>query len=74
MIVEIPSCTEHEGFRIATYEISDRCPVCGGPRGETFRTLSYDGSRRMEVDGWVNPCGHVDRYEAVRVEAALPKN
>ena len=71
MIVEIPSCTEHEGFRIATYEISDRCPVCGGPRGETFRTLSYDGWKL--TDG-VNPCGHVDRYEAVRVEAALPKN
>lgn len=46
------------------------CPACGGPRGEVFRTHSFDGSRRQTVDGWKNPCGHVDMYADVRQEAA----
>lgn len=45
------------------------CPVCGGPRGEPFQTLSYVGSRRCDVDGWVNPCGHIDNYADVALEA-----
>ncbi len=74
MLVEIPSRIQHEGIYKATYKISDSCPVCGSPRGKSFRTLSYDGSRRMDVDGWINPCGHVDVYSAIRAEAALSKN
>ena len=64
MIVTIPACDEHCGYMSATYEISDKCPVCGGPRGQIFGILSYDGSRRLHVDGWKNPCGHVDKYSA----------
>ena len=45
------------------------CPVCGGPRGDIYRTHSYDGSRRMSVDGWQNACGHVDKYADVVAEA-----
>ncbi len=68
MIVEIPLVTEHEGIWSAKYEISDKCPICGGPRGEIFRGLSYDGSRRLGVDCWKNPCGHVDKYDDIRKE------
>lgn len=68
-IVEIPSCEQHEGLRSTKVEVRWTCPTCGGPRGETFRTLSYDGSRRLGVDGWENPCGHVDKYADVRREA-----
>jgi hypothetical protein len=45
------------------------CPHCKGPRGEPFKIPSYDGSRRMIVDGWKNPCGHVDKYADVVDEA-----
>lgn len=48
-----------------------RCPRCGGPRGEVFRTISYDGSRRLACDGWKNPCGHIDFYATARHEATL---
>lgn len=45
------------------------CPSCGAFRGDPFATVVYDGSRRLAVDGWVNQCGHVDEYDAVRAEA-----
>ena len=67
--VQIPAMGEHQGFYTITVELEWRCPVCGGPRGDVRRVLSYDGSRRLECDGWTNPCGHVDKYWAVRQEA-----
>lgn len=68
MIVTIPSHPNHNGQELASFEISDICPVCKGPRGQVFGTHSFDGSRRLNVDGWNNPCGHVDTYEAIRKE------
>lgn len=69
MTVTIPACTQHEGMYSITIEIPDTCPTCGGPRANTtFKQLSYDGSLRLLVDSWHNPCGHVDKYEAVRIE------
>lgn len=73
-VVEVPACVEHDGPRSVLVALRWTCPVCGGPRGDVFRTVSYDGSRRLDCDGWVNPCGHVDKYGDVRVEAeALQK-
>lgn len=69
--VRIPGCVDHAGLHIVAVELVWLCPECGGPRGEPFDTLSYDGSRRLEVQGWVNPCGHTDQYGAVRTEAGL---
>ena len=37
--------------------------------GRLRAAISYDGSRRLNCDGWSNPCGHVDYYSAVRAEA-----
>lgn len=71
MIVTIPACIEHRGIKSVTLEIADKCPVCGGPRGEPYKTSSYDGSRRLQCDGWMNPCGHVDKYSDVRKEGRL---
>ena len=70
MTVTIPACAEHWGVYSVTVEISDLCPVCGGPRGKKFKGFSYDGSKRLLCDLWKNPCGHVDKYSAVRQEAA----
>lgn len=67
--VTIPSCGMHEGMYRRRVTLLWECPQCGGPRGEPFRTISYDGSRRLGCDGWVNPCGHTDYYSAVRHEA-----
>lgn len=69
--VRIPACHEHAGHHARTVTLPWVCPQCGGPRGEPFPTVSYDGSRRLACDGWVNPCGHLDTYAAVRQEAAL---
>ncbi len=70
MIVQIPTRQDHEGYPgyLGLFEIADNCPVCGGPRGKVYQTISYDGSRRLHCDGWDNPCGHIDRYSAVRDE------
>ncbi len=78
MIVTIPSRTQHEGLYLGTYEISNFCPKCGMSRGKILGTHSFDGSRRMNVDGWHNKCGHLDKYcdvrkEGKRVEFKKPK-
>ncbi len=68
--VTIPACSEHGGLYATRVVLKWECPVCGGPRGEVNPTFSYDGSRKLSCDGWHNPCGHVDKYSTVRVEAA----
>lgn len=67
--VRIPGSTEHAGWHLRTVTLLWVCPRCGGPRGEPFPGVSYDGSRRLSVDQWINPCGHVDWYSRVRAEA-----
>lgn len=69
--VRIPGSVEHAGHYSIDVTLLWECPTCGGPRGEVFDTLSYDGSRRLGVHGWKNPCGHVDAYGAVRREAGV---
>lgn len=65
-IVTIPAREEHEGFYQVDVVLPWTCMVCGGPRGEPAPVRSYDGSRWMMVDGWTNPCGHVEKYSAIR--------
>ena len=76
MKVIIPRLSQHEGYpgNAVEVEISDTCPKCGGKRGESFNTISYDGSRRLHVSGWVNPCGHVDKYSDAMEEVANQLN
>jgi len=69
MTVTVPMCAEHQGFYSTTVKISENCPVCGERRGDVYKGFSYDGSRRLVVDCWENPCGHIDKYDAVRKEA-----
>ena len=58
-----------------TIEISDTCPKCGAKRGiKQWQGLSYDGSRRLEVDLWINECSHIDKYSEVREEYFNQKN
>lgn len=71
MIVTIPAYETHHGLYSMTVTISATCPKCGGPRGETYKGFSYDGSLRLVVDCWKNPCGHVDYYEDVRKEVCI---
>lgn len=69
--VRIPATATHEGHWAINVTLDWICPVCGGPRGEIYDTISYDGSRRLGVNGWRNPCGHVDYYDNVRDEAKI---
>ena len=68
--VHIPSCDNHEGVYAIDVRLRWRCPVCGKPRGKITRGRSYDGSLCLDVDTWVNSCGHVDKYADVRREAS----
>lgn len=67
--VTIPATDQHEGYYKTTITLNWVCPICGGPRGEPHPVRSYDGSLFMCVDGWNNPCGHVDKYADCRREA-----
>jgi hypothetical protein len=64
----------HEGMHSLTVTLPWICPHCGGPRGEVFDTISWDGSRRLGCHGWTNPCGYVDGYSSVRREAEALKH
>ena len=71
MKVTIPRINEHCGLRsnLITVEISNFCPKCGAMRGiKRWQGLSFDGSRRLEVDCWQNECWHIDMYEDIREE------
>lgn len=70
MSVVIPARETHEGIDWVLVLIKTTCPICGGPRGVPSFGVSYDGSRRLKCSVWENPCGHVDKYSAVRKEAA----
>jgi hypothetical protein len=67
--VTVPAHSEHNGVDAKSITLKWNCPTCGGPRGEVTQVRSYDGSRILFCDGWSNPCGHVDKYSAVLVEA-----
>lgn len=71
MKVTIPRITEHAGCpgNAITVTISDSCPKCGAKRGiQIWKGFSYDGSRKLEVDCWLNECEHIDKYADVRRE------
>lgn len=68
--VTIPGSEQHNGLHSIRVTLPWTCPQCGGPRGEPFPGISYDGSRQLNCDRWQNACGHVDLYSAVRREAA----
>lgn len=50
--------------------ISANCPVCGERRGEPEGVNQYDDGASYWVQVWANPCGHIDRYADVVIEAA----
>ncbi len=52
-----------------TVTISAFCPRCGGRRGEPRGLNQCDDGAWYWVQVWDNPCGHVDMYADVAVEA-----
>lgn len=68
--VTVPACIDHAGIHSMQVTLVWSCPECGGARGEPYQAISWDGSRRLFVDSWVNPCGHIDKYRDVRKEYA----
>lgn len=72
--ITIPSMIEHEGIFAMTIRVLWTCLICGAERGEPFATTSYDGSRRLGVDGWRNPCGHLETYHMIRTAHEIDKS
>lgn len=71
--VRIPTADLINGWRqIISVDVDWICPVCGRPRGEVGPAIAYDGRYQMHVDGWTNPCGHIDLYADVEREATRP--
>ena len=68
--VYIPARAEHDGTHGINVKLRWVCPICGAPRGDVQNGRSYDGSRVLFCNTWQNPCGHIDKYDDVRAEAA----
>lgn len=56
-------------FYPVTVQIPAVCPVCGGPRGEPTWDRFRDTGEWYSVHKWTNPCGHVDKYKDILIEA-----
>lgn len=50
-------------------EISDKCPQCGGKRGEPYGYNFYEDGWWFWCNRWDNPCGHIDMYSDCIQEA-----
>ncbi len=75
MLVDVPDRSNWGGNGhvpvIRRVEIRDTCIRCGGLRGrKQVHHFAEDGAYYV-VDRWDNPCGHVDKYEDVLVEARM---
>lgn len=66
-----PDRRDYLGAWTRTVEIADRCPECGGPRGEPKSGMQCEDGDWLVRDTWDNPCGHRDTYAAVLVEAGV---
>ena len=69
--ITIPRQLAHRGLYALTVSVPWVCLVCGKPRGTPSKGVSYDGSQRLEVDCWKNPCGHVEPYAMIRAALAV---
>jgi hypothetical protein len=56
---------------LRTVEISCTCPVCGGPRGKPGWMRTHEDGDWFDISVWANPCGHLDKYAAVLIEAGV---
>lgn len=68
------SFTGGDGWRYwpITREISDKCPVCGGPRGKPEPNSYCEDGEWHILDNWTNVCGHLDKYQDVYLNEILP--
>jgi hypothetical protein len=56
-------------FYPVTVDIKDTCPICGGKRGKPKENRYYECGQSYYLHNWDNPCGHVDMYKDVYIEA-----
>jgi len=70
-IKHITVALSRENLQLCTMplQVNWYCPRCGAPRGEVMKTQIPTGSQSIEVNFWVNPCGHHDTYRAMVSEA-----
>jgi hypothetical protein len=71
MTVTIPAMDNHGDYMVNTVivRLLRYCPTCGAERSAPWQALSYDGSRRLEVDTWRDGCNHFSGYAGHRKEA-----
>jgi hypothetical protein len=65
--IRIPACAEHQGFHVLQVDVPWNCIYCGAARGDHQTGFSHDGSRRLKLSMWDNPCGRVETYESIRI-------
>jgi hypothetical protein len=59
------------GLELKRVHVSDKCPRCGGQRGESFNYHFSEDGDFYNCSRWNNPCGHVDSYKDVYEEHLL---
>ncbi|MFJ8852293.1 hypothetical protein [Streptomyces sp. NPDC102437] len=72
MSVRVPDGGPELGeIQVITASVLPYCPRCGGPRGwDALQPFEMPlGDTTHVVDRWENPCGHLDVYADVLVEA-----
>lgn len=54
---------------IVSLDVGERCPWCGGPRGQLLPITLWGHAGRFTFDVWTNPCLHIETLPDLRREA-----
>jgi len=63
------ACGDGWTYYPKTIEIADNCPICGEIRGKPYGYNFSEDGESFFVNRWDNPCGHIDYYKNVLIEA-----
>jgi hypothetical protein len=72
-VIDRGTSRSYEGLRIRQVNISAYCLKDGQRRGEPRGHHFSEDGEWYTCDRWTNPCGHVDMYDDVLVEAGVRK-
>lgn len=68
--VRVQDTQDHLVPQVVTVTVPWICPACGDPRGETEQVTIRMAGQQVQIDRWINECGHIDRHRDVVREAA----
>lgn len=60
---------KRDGLQVSTPKVKVlwECPTCGEPMGQLWGHTFYEDGQSYFCHRWENPCGHVAKYDELKV-------